>query len=245
MKAIILAAGYATRLYPLTKDFPKALLSVGGQPLLDHILNQLNKIPEIDQIHVVSNARFYPVFFQWAQAKQDPRLHVHNDGTQDDATRLGAIGDIDYVLKTAELNDDCLIVAGDNLLMIDYAEFFNAYRKNSSLSTLLVQKMQDAATLQRFAVAVLDEQNHVTHLVEKPKNPPSEYGVFALYLYPASVMRMISRYLAEGNSPDAPGNFPVWLVQHKVPVCAYITDAPCYDIGTHESLRFVRNLYGE
>ena len=141
MKAILLVAGYATRLYPLTKDFPKALLSVGGQPLLDHILSQLNRISEIDQIHVVSNDKFYPQFCKWAQKKNDPRLHVHNDGTRDDATKRGAIGDIVYVLEKEKIDDDCLIVAGDNLLMLDYRDFYNAYNANGRTPLLLVQKI--------------------------------------------------------------------------------------------------------
>ena len=243
MKAILLAAGYATRLYPLTKDFPKALLSVGGMPLLDHILMQLNKIPEIDQIHVVSNDKFFPHFQAWAEAKNDPRLHVHNDGTRDDGTKLGAIGDIAYVMQAANLQDDCLIVAGDNLLSIDYGEFYEAYLSHGRKPLLLVQRMQDVHTLKRFGVAVLDEDNRIIDLTEKPEVPQSDCGVFALYLYPKEVMDSIGTYLAQGNSPDAPGNFPVWLVP-RMPVYAYVTDRPCYDIGTHESLAHVRSIYG-
>ena len=244
MQAIILAAGYATRLYPLTKDFPKALLSVGGTPLLDHILMQLDKIPEITDVHVVSNDKFYPHFCQWAEQKHAEHLHIHNDGTRDDGTKLGAIGDISFVMDAAKIDDDCLIVAGDNLLMIDYAEFYASYIAHDRAPLLLARKMQDMETLRRFAVAVLDENNRVSHLIEKPQDPPSDNGVFALYLYPASVMHMIKQYLAEGNSPDAPGNYPVWLVP-RMPVYAHVTTAPCYDIGTHESLREVRALYGD
>ena len=244
MKAILLAAGYATRLYPLTRDYPKALLSVGGMPLLDHILNQLNKIPQIDEIHVVSNDRFYPHFSAWAASHGDPRLHVHNDGTCDDSTKRGAIGDIAFVMDRTGLDDDCLIVAGNNLLMIDYADFYADYLAHDRSPLLLAQRMSDVDTLRRFAVAVLDGENRVLQLVEKPAEPPSDNGVFALYLYPAHVMRMIRDYLAQGNSPDAPGNFPVWLVP-RLPVYAHVTDKPCFDIGTHESLAHVRGLYGQ
>jgi glucose-1-phosphate thymidylyltransferase len=243
MKAILLAAGYATRLYPLTENFPKALLSVGGAPLLDHIVRQLDKIDEVDEIHVVSNEKFYPHFAAWAAEKKDGRLHVHNDGTRDDATKRGAIGDIAFVQDCAGIDDDCLVVAGDNLLMIDYQDFYAAYLAHGRNTLLLAQKMADRKTLQRFAVAELDADCRVTHLVEKPQDPPSDNGVFALYLYPAPVMRLLKDYLAQGNSPDAPGHFPVWLVD-RAPVYAYVTDKPCYDIGTHESLELVRRLYG-
>lgn len=244
MKAILLVAGYATRLYPLTENFPKALLTVGGMPILDHILHQLSKIKEVDEIHVVSNEKFYPHFVQWAAEKNNPMLHVHNDGTHDDATKRGAIGDIAYVLDQASIDDDCLIVAGDNLLMIDYMDFYNAYLAHNRSTLLLAQKMDDIDLLRRVAVAVLDQEGRVTSLIEKPQTPPSDNGVFALYLYPASTMRMIKDYLAQGNSPDAPGNLPVWLVP-RTPVYAYVTDKPCYDIGTHESLAYVRSLYGD
>lgn len=244
MKAILLAAGYATRLYPLTENFPKALLSVGGMPLLDHILNQLNRLDEVDEIHLVSNDKFYPQFLDWAKAHNDPRLHIHNDGTRGDGAKLGAIGDIAFVLEQAGIDDDCLIVASDNLLMIDYRDYYNAYLAHGRQPLLLAQKIHDLDVLRRFAVAVLEPDGRVTSLVEKPKDPPADNGVFALYLYPAAVMRRIREYLDQGNSPDAPGNFPVWLVD-RVPVYAYVTDKPCYDIGTHESLRLVRSLYGD
>lgn len=244
MKAIILAAGYATRLYPLTENFPKALLTVGGRPLLNHIVAQLDKLSEVDQIHVVSNEKFYPHFVKWVKEENDPRLVIHDDGTHDDATKRGAIGDIAYVLDKTGMDDDCLVVAGDNLLMIDYHDFYKAYLSHGRSPLLLAQKVHDVELLRRFAVAVLDEDNRVTHLVEKPQDPPSDDAVFALYLYPARVMRMVRDYLAQGNSPDSPGNYPVWLTQ-QMPVYAYVTDKPCYDIGTHESLRRVRDLYGE
>ena len=194
MKAILLVAGYATRLYPLTKDRPKALLSVGGMPLLDHILRGVNAIGEVDEIHVVSNDKFYPQFRAWADAHEDARLRVHNDGTREEGARLGAIGDIAFALR-------------------------------------------------RFAVAELDGEGRVLRLVEKPAQPPSQNGVFALYLYPAASVRRIAEYLAQGNSPDAPGNFAVWLSARE-PVYAYVTEQPCYDIGTHESLALVRSIYG-
>ena len=243
MKAILLVAGYATRLYPLTKDRPKALLSVGGMPLLDHILRGVNAIGEVDEIHVVSNDKFYPQFRAWADAHGDARLRVHNDGTREDGARLGAIGDIAFALRQGNIDDDCLIVAGDNLLMIDYADFFRAYAARGRRPLLLAQKMDDVATLRRFAVAELDGEGRVLCLVEKPAQPPSQNGVFALYLYPAASVRRIAEYLAQGNSPDAPGNFAVWLSARE-PVYAYVTEQPCYDIGTHESLALVRSIYG-
>ena len=168
---------------------------------------------------------------------------MHNDGTREEGARLGAIGDIAFALRQGNIDDDCLIVAGDNLLMIDYADFFRAYAARGRRPLLLAQKMDDVATLRRFAVAELDGEGRVLRLVEKPAQPPSQNGVFALYLYPAASVRRIAEYLAQGNSPDAPGNFAVWLSARE-PVYAYVTEQPCYDIGTHESLALVRSIYG-
>ena len=212
MKAILLVAGYATRLYPLTKDRPKALLSVGGMPLLDHILRGVNAIGEVDEIHVVSNDKFYPQFRAWADAHGDARLRVHNDGTREDGARLGAIGDIAFALRQGNIDDDCLFVAGDSVVRVDYADCCRAY----------------AARGRR---------------AEQPAQPPPQNRVWAHYLYPAASVRRIAEYLAQGNSPDAPGNFAVWLSARE-PVYAYVTEQPCYDIGTHESLALVRSIYG-
>ncbi len=242
MKAILLVAGYATRLYPLTKDRPKALLPVGGVPLLDRILRGVTQIPAVDEIHVVSNDKFYPQFRDWAAGHKDLPLVVHNDGTTKEGARLGAIGDIAFALKAGGIDDDCLVMAGDNLLLIDFADLYRAYLARGKKPLLLAQRMDDVETLRRFAVAVLDEDGRVRRLIEKPKDPPSANGVFALYLYPAPVMRRVAEYLSQGNNPDAPGNFAVWLSERE-PVYAYVTDAPCYDIGTHESLRQVQSIF--
>ena len=149
---------------------------MGGMPLLDHILRGVNAIGEVDEIHVVSNDKFYPQFRAWADAHGDARLRVHNDGTREDGARLGAIGDIAFALRQGNIDDDCLIVAGDNLLMIDYADFFRAYAARGRRPLLLAQKMDDVATLRRFAVAELDAQGRVLRLVESPRSPRARTG---------------------------------------------------------------------
>jgi len=245
MQAIVLAAGYATRLFPLTKDFPKALLSVGGKPMLDHLVEALDKIEDISLIHVISNSRFYSHFKTWADQHHVKKLRVYDDGTSDDATKLGAIGDMDFVRRAAGIDEDCLVVAGDNLLSIDMQAFCDTFKEKKA-TLLLCQKQTDLAILRRFAVASTDETGRITSLEEKPAEPKGDLGVLALYLYPKEVLEKIPQYLAEGNSPDAPGHFPEWLLKKgEVPVYSFVTDAPCYDIGTHESLRLVREIYGE
>jgi glucose-1-phosphate thymidylyltransferase len=244
MQAIVLAAGYATRLFPLTKDFPKALLSVGGKPMLDHLVEALGAIEGISAIHVVSNHRFAGHFKNWAEKHPVRGIVVHDDGTSDDATKLGAIGDIDFVMKSAGIDDDLLIVAGDNLLDVDMGAFVRRFYEIGRKTLILAQKIDDVETLRRFGVAETDESGRVIGFEEKPKEPKSQLGVFALYLYPKEALRLLPEYFAGGNSPDAPGNLPAWL-QKRAEVYAFVTDRPCYDIGTHESLRAVREIYGE
>lgn len=246
MQAIVLAAGYATRLYPLTKDFPKALLSVGGKPMLDHLVEELDLLDELTDIHVISNHRFYPHFVQWAQTHKVRKLRIHDDGTSDDDNKLGAIGDIDFVMKTANIHEDCLIVAGDNFLRIDLNAFVQAYHAHPDAALLLSQRIKDMEVLRRFGVAQAATDGRVLSLEEKPAQPKSDLGVFALYAYPKEVMALIPQYLQEGNSPDAPGHFPAWLLKEDhAKVYTFITEMPCYDIGTHASLKLVRSLYGE
>ena len=245
MQAIILAAGYATRLFPLTKDFPKALLSVGGKPMLDHLVEALDRIEDVKAIHVVSNSRFYPHFERWASKHCVRKLQVWDDGTSEDGTKLGAIGDMDFVRRNAGIAEDCLVVAGDNLLMIDYGDFCREFARRRA-PLLLCQRQESLEILRRFAVAKVDGDNRLLELVEKPEEPQSDLAVFALYLYPVKTLALLPEYLSTGNSPDSPGHFPEWLLREKRgELYAYITDAPCYDIGTHESLRMVRELYGQ
>ncbi|MDR2515023.1 MAG: nucleotidyltransferase family protein [Christensenellaceae bacterium] len=244
MQAIVLAAGYATRLFPLTRDFPKALLSVGGKPMLDHLVEKLDALEEISAIHVVSNHRFAGHFEAWAKGHRVRKIHVHDDGTSDDQTKLGAIGDIDFVLKVAGIDDDVLIAAGDNLLGIDIGAFVSRFYEIGRKTVILAQKIADLETLRRFGVAQTDESGKVIGFEEKPLNPKSDLGAFALYLYPKEALALLPEYFAGGNNPDAPGNLPAWL-QKRAEVYAFVTDQPCFDIGTHESLRAVREIYGE
>ncbi len=245
MQAIVLAAGYATRLYPLTKDFPKALLRIGGKPMMDHLVDELDKLPQICGIHVVTNSRFYAAFADWAASKRTrAALHVYDDGTADDDTKRGAIGDMEFVRQEADIREDCLVVAGDNLLKIDFAAFLEQFARHGE-TLLLCQKQTSLKTLRSFAVATTDAQGRILQLEEKPQEPKSDLGVFALYLYPAATFARIPEYLRAGNSPDSPGHLPEWLLKQGEPLRAFVTEEPCFDIGTHESLRHVRALYGE
>lgn len=241
MKCILLCAGYATRLFPLTENFPKALLKVGEKSIIDYILDKVNEINEIDEIYLVTNSKYTPHFEEWVVKKNNIKpIQVFNDGTSSNDDRLGAIGDIQFVIDSANINDDILVLATDNLF--DFKLFdFNEFYKNKKAPCVCVRK-EDFESLKRLGVASLDSNMKILNFEEKPSIPKSEYAVYAEYIYPKEVVPMIKQYLEEGNSCDAPGNLVAYLYK-KMPTYAYEFEGPCYDIGTHEALAQVNNLY--
>ena len=245
MKCILLCAGYATRLFPLTENFPKALLEIEeGKPLLDYILEEVNQISEIDEIYVITNNRYFSHFDNWAKAKDNSKkITVLNDYTTSNDDRLGAIGDINYTIKKANIADDLLIIAGDNLFDYKLQGVIDFYNKVKS-PVVVCKKIANRELLKSFAVAKIDDNRRITNLVEKPQNPESDIAVYATYLYPKDVLPYINQYLEEGNKPDAPGYLPEYLYK-KMAVYAYLFEGNCYDVGTHEALKEVRDLYNK
>ncbi len=242
MKAIILAAGYATRLYPLTINTPKALLPIGKKPIIDYIVEQIDTIAEVDELYVVTNSRFAKHFTQWAEASQSRLpITVLDDGTTDDSNKRGAIGDISFVIEEMQVDDDLMIIAGDNFFtysLQDYVDFF----RQKDRDCVCVKVWEDESTLSQFGIALLDEKGMVLDIEEKPAKPKSNTAVFAAYLYKKETVPMFKEYLDAGNKPDAPGNFPAWLYKQKE-VYAYTFEGECYDIGTPESYHEVCELY--
>lgn len=242
MKAIILAAGYATRLYPLTKDRPKALLDIAGKPIINYILDEIETLPDVDKVYVVSNAKFFDAFCNW-QKTLDGRIatEIVNDGTTDDSNKLGAVGDINFTVDNCKIDDDLLVIAGDNIFTFklkDYYDFF----KSKNADTILVKRLERIEDLRRMANVETDETGKVLEMVEKPQNPKTNLAAFASYIYKKDTLPLIKQYLDEGGNPDAPGFFPSWL--HKIlPVYAYEFCGECYDIGTHESYKEVNEIF--
>jgi len=242
MKAIILAAGYATRLYPLTIDKPKALLPIAGKPIIDYIVDQIETIGEIDELVVVSNHKFYPHFTNWANERQSRlNLIVLNDNTTDDTNKLGAIGDIEFAIENLKLDDDILVMAGDNIFTFELKDYYNAF-KEKGCDQILVKELNSIDDLRRMANVVTDENGFVTDMEEKPQNPKTNLAAFASYIYKKDTVPMIKKYLDEGNNPDAPGFFPSWLFKHKK-VYAYKFTGECYDIGTPQSYKEVNEIF--
>ena len=233
MKAIVLAAGYATRMHPLTLTQPKPLLPLGGRTILDYIIENLNTLP-LDEIIIVSNHKFYAHFKSWLRyAKSQIKVSILNDGSITESDRLGAIGDIDFTLRVKKIQEDIVIIAGDNFITYPLIEQYEFFKQKAS-DTICAHRISDRKELTRFAVAVLDDDNKVLSLVEKPEEPPSDVAIFATYFYKKETVALFSKYLSEGNTPDAPGYFVQWLHKKK-DVYAYIVNGECYDIGTIEA----------
>lgn len=233
MKAVVLAAGYATRLYPLTLDRPKALLPVGGRPMLEHLLEVLRPVRGLDEVHLVTNSKFAPVFREWAE-RYGGDVRILDDGTSDEETRLGAIGDLELAIRSAGIDDDLLVVAGDNLFsesLAPFAEFGLAKRAPA----LGVYDVGDLEAIQSYNAIELDADDRVTFFEEKPEHPTSTLTGIALYFYPRASLRLVHEYLAEGNNPDQPGRLIEWLYP-RTKVFAWRVPGRWYDVGSEETL---------
>lgn len=240
MKALILAAGYATRLRPLTDSIPKMLLPLAERPMLDYLLDRLREVEELDEIHLVTNARFAQAFRDWAPEE----VAVHDDGTTSNEDRLGAIGDIAFAVEHGGLEgDDLLVVAGDNLIGYSLADFVGFWRGKAG-SALAVHEVPNRELLTQYGVVELDEDDRVVGLEEKPAEPKSNLAATASYLYRADHLALLPRYFDEDNPPDAPGNFLVWL-HTREPVYGYRVTGEWHDIGDLGQLHAADNLLRE
>ena len=187
MKVIILAAGYATRLYPLTLNQPKPLLSVAGKPMIEHVLDNLSPIGGIDRIYIVTNAKFAGHFQKWSErhpaAKSNLEFTVVNDGTTSEANKLGAIGDIHHVLQTQKVHDDLIVVAGDNLFSEKLGDFGNFCREKSA-PVLALYDVGNLEEIKKYSSISVATDGRITAFEEKPKHPTSTMAGIALYYYP-------------------------------------------------------------
>ena len=233
MKAIILAAGYATRLYPLTLDRPKALLPVGGRPMLERLLERLGEVEGLDGVYVVTNAKFANAFREWAR-EADAGVKIVDDGTSDEETRLGAIGDLDLTIREGGIDDDLLVLAGDNLFSESLAGF-PAFALAKGGAALGVYDVGDFEAIQSYAAIELDGDDRVVRLEEKPSEPRTTLAGIALYFYPRGALGLVREYLDAGNNPDQPGRLVEWLYP-RTPVYGWRVPGRWYDVGSKETL---------
>jgi glucose-1-phosphate thymidylyltransferase len=247
MKVIILAAGYATRLYPLTLTQPKPLLPVAGKPMVEHVLDNLAPITEIDGVYVVTNAKFAGHFKKWSDnyraTKSKLNITVVNDGTTDETNKLGAIGDVNFVLKTQNVDDDLVIVAGDNLFSEKLTEFGKFIREKNA-PVLALYDVGNLEEIKKYNSISTDANGKITFFEEKPKNPTSTLTGIALYYYPKSTIPLIKQYIAEGNNPDQPGRLVQWLYP-RTPVYTWRVPGIWFDIGSKETLEEANIIFSK
>ena len=243
MKCILLCAGYATRLFPITKNFPKALLEIeDGKPLLNYIMDQIDNISDIDEIYLITNDRYYNHFINWKDTlNTNKKLTVLNDYTTNNDDKLGAVGDLKYTKDKMNINDDVIIIAGDNLFDYNLQDFIDYYKKIKK-PVVTSSIINDIEQLKGMGVALTYSNNRIIKLKEKSANPISNKAVFATYIYPKEVFNQVDNYLNEGNNPDAPGYFLEYVVRNN-PTYIYNFNGNCYDVGTHNSLKEVREIY--
>jgi glucose-1-phosphate thymidylyltransferase len=233
VKAVVLAAGYATRLYPLTLDRPKALLPVGGRPMLEHLLERLEPVEGLAEIYVVTNSKFAGQFRDWA-AGYDGNVQILDDGTGDEESRLGAIGDLGFAIESERIDDDLIVLAGDNLFSASLAPFAEFARERDA-PALGVYDVGDLEAIRRYNAIELAEDGRVTFFHEKPDEPRSTLTGIALYYYPRRLLPLVGQYLAEGNNPDQPGRLVEWLYS-RTAVYAWPVSGRWFDIGSKETL---------
>jgi glucose-1-phosphate thymidylyltransferase len=245
MQVLILAAGYATRLYPLTLNQPKPLLPVAGKPMLEHVIDHLAGVKDLGEIFVVTNQKFVGHFTEWSEKysreKTAFNFKIINDGSTSDADKLGAIGDIHLVVTKEKVKDDLIVVAGDNLFDSSLAPFVE-YARAQKTAVLAVYDVGDLEAIKKYNSITLDDQGRITFFEEKPKNPTSTLTGIALYYFPADVVKLIHTYIAEGNNPDQPGRLIQWLYP-RVPVHTWRVPGRWFDIGSKETLEEADRLF--
>jgi glucose-1-phosphate thymidylyltransferase len=239
MNALILAAGYATRLYPLTLDKPKPLLAVGGKPIIEWTMDNLADVPDLETIYIVTNDKFASDFQTWSERYRSRhpkfKLKIVNDGSQSDDDKLGAIGDINFVVSRENLTSDGLIViAGDNLFTESLTGFVACAKETEA--TVAVYDVGDSEAIKEYGNIAVDADGIITHFEEKPQKPRGTLAAIALYYYSPEVLSLLTTYLAAGNNPDQPGRFVQWLYTRK-PVKTFQIKDQWLDIGSKEMLK--------
>jgi glucose-1-phosphate thymidylyltransferase len=234
VKCVILAAGYATRLRPLTDDVPKHLLPVGERPMLDWVLDRVREVDDVDTVHLVTNNRFAPAFRRWAEANG---VAVYDDGTTSNEDRLGAVGDLRLAIDEAGLEDEELVVlAGDNLFDFSLPRLVEWWRsKPQPASAVPLHDVGDLELATHYGIAETDADDRIVRFVEKPTEPPSTLASTLIYLIPPEHVRLVATYLGEGLSPDNAGSFLGWLAARE-PVYGYRFEGTWYDIGDRTQL---------
>ena len=247
MKLIILGAGYATRLYPLTLNQPKPLLTVVGKPMIEHVLDNLAPIEDIDHVYVVTNAKFVDHFQRWVDSYRANQTRlgftIVNDNSTDDSNKLGAIGDLYLVMTQERINDDIIVVAGDNLFSHSLTAF-GEFCQQKNAPVLAVYDVGSIDEVKKYNAIEVDEGGRITFFEEKPTQPKSTLVGIALYYYPQATLPLIRQYIKEGNNPDQPGRLVQWLYK-RVPFYTWRVPGIWYDVGSKETLVEAERIFAK
>jgi glucose-1-phosphate thymidylyltransferase len=244
VKALILAAGYATRLYPLTKEYPKPLLKVKNRPIINHIIDKLGLVKSIDEIIVVTNSKFIGKFKKWRSGFKGPKkITLVDDHTKSNLDRLGAIGDLSFVLKNRHIQEDLLVLGGDNLFSGDLNKFIAFAESNNPDVTIGVFKLKRLKDASRYGVVKIGKNNKIINFKEKPRNPKSPFVAMCLYYMPAKRLNLVNKYIGlKKRKSDATGKYISWL-KGKVDTYCFIFEGSWYDIGEHKYLNAAKNNF--
>ena len=241
MKCLILAAGYATRLYPLTENFPKPLLKVGDKTILDWLVDDIAASGVVDEFVVISNHKFAHHFEEWAATKGDVRVTVVDDGTMSNETRLGAVMDIQFAIDKLGLDSDMLVIAGDNVLDFSLQKFLR-YAADKGTSCIMRYYEPEEKRLRKCGVVTIDDADRIVRMAEKPSEPESNWCCPPFYYYTRNDARLVEKGIEAGCGTDAPGSYIAWLCT-QAPVHAMEMPGSRYDIGNLESYAKVQETY--
>ena len=242
MKCIVLAAGYGTRLYPLTENYPKPLLEINGKSILDWLLEDIDSTGTIAEYTVVSNHRYSEHFYKWSESLQfKAPVKILDDGSVSNETRLGAVKDVQFAVDELGIDDDLLVIAGDNLLDFSLAQFISYYDKKQATCVMRYYE-KDPVRLLKSGVVQVDSDDCIVHMEEKPENPQSNWCTPPFYIYHKKDVPLIQKAIEEDCDTDAPGNFLAWLCK-QTKVYAMEMTGRRYDIGNLESYKKAQEEY--
>lgn len=242
MNALILAAGYGTRLAAIAKNKPKPLLEVAGKSLIDHCVDKLKPVKGLEEVVVVTNNKFYDQFIEWAKTHTQVKVRIVNDGTNSPEDRLGSVGDIDFVWSKEKQPKDWLILGGDNLFDQDMNQFMTLAREKSPAMTVGMYDIGDIAAATKFGVMSVDKTGKVTELQEKPAKPATSLISMCMYYFPKETLGYVLEYKRTAKNLDTAGSYIQWLVQNKN-VYGFQFRGKWYDIGSIESLEEAQKHY--
>ncbi|MEM0360275.1 MAG: nucleotidyltransferase family protein [Candidatus Diapherotrites archaeon] len=244
LKAIIPAAGYGTRLHPLTKETPKALIEIGGKPVLEHVLDKIEALSEIDSVFIVTNAVYYNKFIEWLELYEtELEIKIINDKTTSNENRLGAIGDKHLAIKKGKIKEEVLDISSDNLFDFGLENAFNFFKQKKA-PVIGLYDVKDKFLARHYGIVSIDPENKLTAFQEKPEHPASTLASIGVYFYTAQTIKLFENYFKEGHSRDAPGNFIEWLYK-KTPVYGFTFKGKWFDIGSFEQLDKARAEFKE